>query len=201
MCLYPTLSRIIGLQIKLQNLQLTHALREIFSFMWVLTSRPSLFLVGFVFQFWLLSITFDAFFIWFFSFFSSRQHHVSAFSFHSSLQRLVEKVARRLLVWVLQIFFFIWCYSDFLESAFSKYCRFLRSFHCLWIYFLISLFPVSVEAFSDLRNLVMLHDVEVSLVSSVDHGSHLLKKHFTHTEKRNTFVRKVKKPSMRSIKD
>lgn len=134
MCLYPTLSRIIGLQIKLQNLQLTHALRDIFSFMWVFTLRPSLFLVGIVFQFWLLSITFDAFFIWFFSFSSSRQHHVSAFSFHSSLQRIVEKVARRLLVWVLQIFFFIWCYSDFLESAFSKYCRFLRSFHCLWIY-------------------------------------------------------------------
>lgn len=134
MCLYPTLSRIIGLQIKLQNLQLTHALRDIFSFMWVFTLRPSLFLVGIVFQFWLLSITFDAFFIWFFSFSSSRQHDVSAFSFHSSLQRIVEKVARRLLVWVLQIFFFIWCYSDFLESAFSKYCRFLRSFHCLWIY-------------------------------------------------------------------
>ena len=55
------MSRIIGLQIKLQNLQLTHALRGIFSFMWVFTLRPSLFLVGIVFQFWLLSITFDAF--------------------------------------------------------------------------------------------------------------------------------------------
>jgi hypothetical protein len=39
----------------------------------------------------------------------------------------------------------------------------------------ISLFPVSVEAFPDLWNLVMLHDVEVALVSSVDHGSYLLK--------------------------
>jgi hypothetical protein len=135
MCLYPTLSRIIGLQIKLQNLQLTHALREIFSFLCgCLPWGRLFFLSASRFNFGFCRSLSTHFFIWFFSFSSSRQHHVSAFSFHSSLQRIVEKVARRLLVWVLQIFFFIWCYSDFLESAFSKYCRFLRSFHCLWIY-------------------------------------------------------------------
>ena len=138
------------------------------------------FFLWFVFC-WSLSTNF---FIWFVSFSSSRQDRVSAFSFHSSLQRSIKQAAWRLLMRVLQIFFFSW--SDVIQVSlnqfsvrtvdFSDYftaCEFILRF---------SLFTVSVDASSLSRGLVMLHDVEVALVSSVDHGSHLTGAFYSHRE-------------------
>ena len=79
---------------------------------------------------------------------------MSAFSFHSSLQRIVEKAASRLVL-VPQIF---------LNRRSVRAVDFSDHFTACEFILRISLFPVSVEASSDLLNLVMLHDVEVALV-------------------------------------
>ena len=100
-------------------------------------------------------------------------------SFYSSLQRIVEKAARRLLVWVLQIFF--------LNRLSVRVVDFSDYFTAREFILRILLFSVSVEASSDSRNLVMVRDVEVALVSSVDPGSHLLKKKafYSHRKTQN----------------
>ena len=177
MCLYPTLSRIIGLKIKLQNLQLTHALREIFSFLCgCLPWGRLFFLSASRFNFGFCRSLSTHFFIWFFSFFFlldsiTCRHFLSIHRCSESLRRWLD---------VFWFGFFRFSSSSdviqiFLNRLSVSTVDFSDHFTACEYFLRISLSPVSVEAFSDLRNLVMLHDVEVALVSSVDHGSYLLK--------------------------
>ena len=165
--------------------------------MWVFTLRPSLFLVGIVFQFWLLSITFDAFLHLILQFFFlldsiTCRHFLSIHRCSESLRRWLD---------VFWFGFFRFSSSSdviqiFLNRLSVSTVDFSDHFTACEFILRISLFPVSVEAFSDLRNLVMLHDVEVALVSSVDHGSDLLKAFYSH-RKTQIFCQG---PRMRSIK-
>ena len=74
---------------------------------------------------------------------------------------------------------------------FTKFCTSVRTvdfsdyFTACEFIFRFSLFIVSVDASSLSRGLVMLNDVEVALVSSVDHGSHLLEAFYSHRKTQN----------------